>query len=79
MIGVFMLAISRETLFRLLEKMPDEKLERVAAALKKVYEEDGDELSLEEKAEIAEAEKRIANGEYSTLEELFEKYGEYDV
>lgn len=78
-IGVFILAINRETLYRMIAKMPDEKLEKVAFTLKKVYEEDGDELSLKEKAEIAEAEKRIANGEHSTIEELFEKYGEYDV
>ncbi|WP_026679361.1 hypothetical protein [Fictibacillus gelatini] len=60
----------KEELKRIIDNLPDEKLPDPIEFLKSLIPEDDEPLTDEELKAIKEAEKRIANGEYTTLEEL---------
>ena len=71
------MAIDREELHKIIDSLPSDKLPGVADLLKRIYDEDEELLlSSDEYQEVVDAEKRIANGEYITLDELLQKYGE---
>jgi hypothetical protein len=73
------MAVNREDLHKIIDKIPGHKLPSVADLLKRIYEEDDEKVSEEEMKEIEEAEKRIANGEYITLDELIQDLGDENV
>ncbi|MFC7394616.1 hypothetical protein [Scopulibacillus cellulosilyticus] len=63
----------REELKRIIDNLPDEKLPNPIDFLKSLIPEDDEPLTIEEIKEIEEAEKRIVNGEYITLDELLKE------
>ncbi len=71
------MAINRDELHRIVDSIPNHKLPRIAELLKSPYLEDED-LTLDEIKEVKEAQERIAKGDYVTLDELLQKYGEKD-
>ncbi len=71
------MALDREELHRIVDRIPNHKLPSVADLLKRIYdEEEEEELTLEELNEVNEAQERISAGEYVTLDELLRKYGD---
>jgi hypothetical protein len=65
------LAVNRESLKRMIDLIPEEKLSKLQDLLDELAD---STLSKKELAEVKEAEKRIRNGKFDTIEELYEKY-----
>lgn len=68
------MAISREELLRIINRIPDEKIPFIRDLLIHIYEEE--HINSDEAKEIDAAKKRIADGDYATFEEVF---GDLDV
>jgi len=68
--------LSREELHRIIDQLPDNKLPAVSDLLEKIYDEDNEELSQKELEEIRAAQKRIAEGNYDSFDDVF---GDLDV
>lgn len=68
------MTISREELQRIINQIPDDKLSSIGDLLIHIYEEE--HIDHEEAQEVDAAKKRIADGDYATLEEVF---GDLDV
>lgn len=65
------MAVNREELKRLIDLVPEDKLNKLRDLLDEWA---GDTLTEKELKEIKEAENRIAKGEFDTLEDLYDKY-----
>lgn len=65
------MAVNRETLKKMIDYVPEDKLVRLRDLLDEWLD---DELTKEELMEIKAAEKRIAAGDFDSLEDLFDKY-----
>lgn len=70
------MAISREELHHIIDQIAEDHLPTIGDLLNRIYEEEQEELSATETAEIDSAKKRITNGEYATFDEVF---GDLDV
>jgi hypothetical protein len=68
---VTMMAITREELHHIIDQIPENRLPSIEDLLSRIYEEEQEELSASEAAEIDKAKKRIVNGEYATFDEVF--------
>ena len=71
-----MMAISREELHHIIDQIPENRLPSIEALLSRIYEEEHEELTAAESAEIDKAKQRMVNGEYVTFDEVF---GDLDV
>ena len=65
------MSIQRQRLHEIIDQIADEKLPKIVDLINFIYEEEQEELSLNELAEIDHAKQRIANGDYATFDEVF--------
>ncbi|MFD1067066.1 hypothetical protein [Oceanobacillus locisalsi] len=65
--------IDRKELHRLVDELPEEKLPRMVEIFRHLFDEEELELNDETKKEVDEARERVKDGEYVTLDELFEE------
>lgn len=65
------MSVSRKHLHEIIDRISEERLPSMNELLKRIYEEEEEELSPKELAELDEAKKRIQEGEYSTFEDVF--------
>lgn len=65
--------IDRKELHRLVDQLPEEKLPQISEIFRSLFDEEELELNDETKKEIDEARERIKDGEYVSLDELFEE------
>lgn len=65
------LAVNRDSLKRMIDLIPEEKLSKLRDLLDEMADAT---LTKKELDELKEAEKRIVHGEFDTLDELYEKY-----
>ncbi|WP_458947741.1 hypothetical protein [Oceanobacillus sp. CAU 1775] len=68
--------MDRKELHRLVDQLPEEKLPLMGDFFRYLFEEEELELNDETKKEIDEARERVKGGEYVSLDELLEEFGD---